>query len=68
VSEQPRRMHGALLKHLARGNIFDLRKVSEFTRQRLFDLAMTKPPLVDVDADRVFLTEAGKTAARSLEQ
>jgi hypothetical protein len=31
----------------------DLREISEPMRQRLIDLAMHEPPLVDVDADQV---------------
>jgi hypothetical protein len=42
----------------------DLRGTSEAMRQRLIDLAMMEPPLVDVDADRVFLTAAGREAER----
>lgn len=49
-----------LLRHLAEVGAMDLRKISEPTRQRLIDLAMEDPPLVDVDADRVFLTAAGR--------
>lgn len=58
-----RGMHGAVLRHLAAVGQVDLRKISEPLRQRLIDLAMMKPALVDVDADRVFLTEAGKRHA-----
>lgn len=49
-----------VLEHLAAVGMVDLRKIGEPMRQRLIDLAMEEPPLVDVDADRVFLTEAGK--------
>lgn len=59
----PRGMHGAVLRHLAEVGQVDLRKVSEPFRQRPIDLVMMDPPLVDVDADRVFLTDAGKHAA-----
>lgn len=38
----------------------DLRRATEPFRQRVIDLGMLEPPLVDVDADRVFITEAGK--------
>lgn len=54
--------HGAVLRHLGDVKQIDLRRVSEVMRQRLIDLAMQEPPLVDIDADRVFLTEAGKSA------
>lgn len=59
-----RGMHGAILRHIAEIRTLDLRKVSEPMRQRLIDLAMMEPPLVDVDADRVYLTQAGQDAAR----
>jgi hypothetical protein len=52
-----------VLEHLAEVGGVDLRKISEPMRQRLIDLAMEEPPLVDVDADRVFLTQAGHLAA-----
>lgn len=51
-----------VLRHLAKVGHVDLRKISEPMRQRLIDLGMREPPLVDVDADRVTLTEAGKSA------
>lgn len=40
----------------------DLRSVGEKLRQGLIDLGMREPPLVDVDADRVYLTQAGREA------
>ena len=49
-----------VLEHIAEVGKLDLRRISEPMRQRLIDLAMEEPPLVDVDADRVFLTEAGR--------
>lgn len=51
-----------VLEHLADVGSVDLRKISEPMRQRLIDLAMEEPPLVDVDADQVSLTDAGRTA------
>lgn len=57
-----RGMHSAILRQLAEKDM-DLRKVSEPMRQRLIDLAMMEPALVDVDADRVFITKAGRAAA-----
>jgi hypothetical protein len=54
-------MYQAILSELSQRSL-DLRRVSEPMRQRLIDLAMCEPPLVDVDADRVFLTEAGRRA------
>lgn len=56
---QPRGMHNTILRHLAENGPLDLRKISEPMRQRLIDLGMMEPPLVDVDADRVFITAAG---------
>lgn len=55
-----RGMHRAVLRHVADVGTVDLRKISEPFRQRLIDLAMMEPPLVDVDADRVTLTDAGR--------
>jgi hypothetical protein len=46
------------LRHVAEGNL-DLRKISEPMRQRIIDLGMMDPPLVEVDADRVLLTRDG---------
>lgn len=37
----------------------DLREISEPMRQKIIDLAMMEPPLVSVDADKVFLTGHG---------
>ncbi len=37
----------------------DLREISEPMRQRIIDLAMMDPPLVDVDGPRVILTLRG---------
>lgn len=51
-----------ILEHLAKVGTLDLREISEPMRQRLIDLAMDEPALVDVDADQVFLTDAGKNA------
>lgn len=51
-----------VLEHLAEVKVLDLRKISEPMRQRLIDLAMEDPQLVDVDADRVYLTDAGHAA------
>lgn len=44
----------------------DLRYISEPLRQRLIDLAMMEPPLVDVDGPRVFLTRDGEIKRREL--
>lgn len=53
-----------ILEHLAEVGSVDLRKISEPMRQRLIDLGMEEPPLVDVDADRVHLTDAGRKYVR----
>jgi len=56
------RERSALLIIYNRG-FADLRKVSEQYRQGLIDLGMREPPLIEVDADRVTLTDAGRQAA-----
>lgn len=57
----------AALSHVG-ANVADLRKISEGLRQRLIDLAMMEPPLVDVDADRVSITTAGRAALKPEEK
>lgn len=52
-----------ILEHVAEVGTLDLRKISEPMRQRLIDLGMEEPPLVEVDADRVRLTAAGRAIA-----
>jgi hypothetical protein len=42
-----------------RAKAVDLREISEPMRQRIIDLGMMEPALVDVEGDRVFLTPAG---------
>jgi hypothetical protein len=49
------RMLGTVAKRAA-----DLRKISEQYRRLLIDFAMMETPLVDVDADQVFVTDAGR--------
>lgn len=44
----------------------DLREISEPMRQRIIDLAMVEPPLVEVDADQVALTEVGAATLANL--
>lgn len=51
----------AILRHVEQQGC-DLRKVSDQWRQRLIDLGMREPPLVDVLADQVFITEHGREA------
>jgi hypothetical protein len=53
-------IHWIVLSRINTAEFLDLRFVSEPLRQRLIDLAMMDPPLVDVDADQVFLTRAGR--------
>lgn len=50
------------LAHVAAAERVDLREISEPMRQRIIDLGMMEPPLVDVNADQVYLTDAGRTA------
>lgn len=57
-----RAMHWAVLRHINQVGAADLRHMSEPMRQRVIDLGMLDPPLVDVDADRVFVTDAGRAA------
>lgn len=63
-----RGMHRAIARHLAEGRTLDLRKVSEPMRQRLIDMGMMEPPLVDVDGDHVRLTDAGRAWLSSPQQ
>jgi hypothetical protein len=37
-----------------------LSRITEPTRQRLIDLAMHEPPLIDTEGDYVTLTDAGR--------
>jgi hypothetical protein len=43
----------------------DLDDISEPMRQRLIDLAMMEPPLVDVDGPLVYATDAGIKAVKN---
>jgi hypothetical protein len=54
--------HWLVMRKIRDERQLDLRRYSEAVRQRAIDLAMREPPYVDIDADRVFLTEAGVTA------
>lgn len=54
---------GALRKHK-----IDIRSVSENYRQRAIDLGMMEPPLIDIDGDYLFITEAGRRALQSEER
>lgn len=61
-AEKPRTMHMAVLHHIDLRGGWDIRTMSEPFRQRVIDLGMMEPPLLDTDADHVFVTEAGKDA------
>jgi len=50
---------------LIRGRGADLRKISEGMRQAIITLGMTEPPLVDVRADEVYITDAGRAALKA---
>lgn len=52
-------MHMAVLRSVADCGEVSLREVGEAYRQRLIDLGMQEPPLVDVDGERVKITAAG---------
>lgn len=54
--------HWLVMKLLYTKKEIDLRRYSEKVRQRAIDLAMHEPPYIDIDADRIFLTDAGSTA------
>lgn len=63
--------HSRVLRNLARKRIdpatnrvlhVDIRQVSEPFRQKAIDLAMMEPALVDIEADRLFVTDAGRKA------
>lgn len=51
-----------ILRNVERPGGDDLREVSESYRQKLIDLAMMEPPLVEVDADQVTIASAGRMA------
>ena len=48
----------------ARGTV-DIRRQIEEYRQRAIDLGMMEPPLVDIEADRLTLTDAGREALKA---
>lgn len=54
-------------KTMGRPRRVDIRNVSEAYRQRVIDLGMMQPPLVDIDGDWLSVTDAGRSALRSLE-
>lgn len=49
-----------VLRDIQKRGSVDIRAISEPYRQRMIDLGMMEPPLVQVDADRVSLTDAGR--------
>lgn len=60
--------HWMVMKLVYAHRQIDLRRYSESVRQRAIDLAMREPPLIDIDADHIFLTEAGHAALEAHEQ
>jgi hypothetical protein len=60
--------HWIVMKLIADQGQIDLRRYSEPVRQRAIDLAMHEPPFIDIDADRIFLTPAGKQALEQRER
>lgn len=54
--------HWLVMKLVYAHKQIDLRRYSERVRQRAIDLAMHEPAYIDIDADRIFLTDAGKEA------
>jgi hypothetical protein len=58
-------MQSIVLGHLIAAGHIDVRKISEPHRQRFIDLAMMEPPLVDIDAGRIYATAAGIARAQS---
>lgn len=57
-----RAMHWLALQHINDVGCVDLRHISEAMRQKIIDLGMMEPPLVEVDADRVSITKDGQWA------
>lgn len=43
----------------------DLRQIGEPMRQAIITLGVAEPPLVDVRADEVYITDAGRSALKS---
>lgn len=54
--------HRASLGRLARDGSLTHRQCSDEMRQNYIDMAMLEPPLVDVDGDVIFITDAGRKA------
>lgn len=52
----------AVLGLFERQQVVDIRGVGEALRQRCIDLAMKEPPLIEIDADQMSLTAAGRHA------
>lgn len=53
-------MHAIVLQHIAALGRVDIRQISESYRQKAIDLGMMEPPLVNIDADQMRVTDAGQ--------
>lgn len=53
------------LRHMKHFGPIQLSGCSEPMRQCLINLGMQEPPMVDVDENWVYLTEAGRTSVRA---
>lgn len=62
-----RTIHWLVLSKIKRERGMNLNGYTEGVRQRVIDLAMHEPPLVDMEGDQVVITEAGKTALANRE-
>ena len=58
--------HRLVLSKIVRTGLY-LREINEGTRQRVIDLGMLEPPLVEVDGDLVTATEAGRSTHAAYE-
>lgn len=52
-----------VLQDIRRRRHVDIRTVSEAYRQAAIDLGMMEPPMVEIEADMLRLTDAGRAAA-----
>lgn len=55
-------MQAIVLSRVFHRQMDDLRDLGERGREVVIDLGMMEPPLVDVRADEVFITDAGREA------
>lgn len=53
-------MHMIVLRHIHRNGEVDLREVSEPMRQKIIDLGMNEPPLINVRGDLIACTACGR--------